>query len=64
MKLPLRVYEKIADCPSRAYSELIEATNEYDPWGGVSRSEGSIDPDARFTGQKLDAETGLYYYGG
>ncbi len=38
--------------------------NEYDPWGGVSRSEGSIDPDTRFTGQKLDAETGLYYYGG
>jgi len=38
--------------------------NEYDPWGGISRSEGSIDPDTRFTGQKLDPETGLYYYGG
>lgn len=38
--------------------------NEYDPWGAVSRSEGSIDPDQRFTGQKLDPETGLYYYGG
>jgi RHS repeat-associated protein len=38
--------------------------NEYDPWGAASRSEGSIDPDQRFTGQKLDPETGLYYYGG
>jgi RHS repeat-associated protein len=38
--------------------------NEYDPWGAVSRSEGTIDPDKRFTGQKLDPETGLYYYGG
>jgi RHS repeat-associated protein len=38
--------------------------NEYDPWGTVSRSEGAIDPAHRFTGQKLDPETGLYYYGG
>ena len=45
--------------------------NEYDPWGGVSRSEGATpgtpatcDPTHRFTGQELDAETGLYYYGG
>jgi RHS repeat-associated protein len=45
--------------------------NEYDPWGGVSRSEGptpgsqpTCDPTHRFTGQELDPETGLYYYGG
>jgi RHS repeat-associated protein len=38
--------------------------NEYDPWGTVSRTSGTIDPDTRFTGQKLDPETGLYYYGG
>jgi len=38
--------------------------NEYDPWGGVSNQVGNCDPDTRFTGQKLDAETGLYYYGG
>jgi RHS repeat-associated protein len=38
--------------------------NEYDPWGAVSRASGTIDPDTRFTGQKLDPETGLYYYGG
>ena len=42
--------------------------NEYDPWGGVSRSEISqsviCDATHRFTGQELDAETGLYYYGG
>ena len=38
--------------------------NEYDPWGGVSRTEDSIDPTHRFTGQQLDPETGIYYYGG
>jgi len=38
--------------------------NEYDPWGQVPRSEGTIDPTHRFTGQMLDPETGLYYYGG
>ncbi len=38
--------------------------NEYDPWGSVSRTEGTIDPTHRFTGQKLDPESGLYYYGG
>jgi RHS repeat-associated protein len=36
---------------------------EYDPWGKVSRSEGNVDPENRFTGQKLDPESGLYYYG-
>ena len=38
--------------------------NEYYPWGANSRASGNIDPDQRFTGQKLDPETGLYYYGG
>jgi RHS repeat-associated protein len=38
--------------------------NEYDPWGGVSRTEGSIDPTHRFNGKELDPESGLYYYGG
>jgi RHS repeat-associated protein len=37
---------------------------EYDPWGGVSRNEGDVDPTHRFTGKELDPETGLYYYGG
>jgi RHS repeat-associated protein len=32
-------------------------------WGKVSRSEGNVDPEHRFTGQKLDPENGLYYYG-
>jgi RHS repeat-associated protein len=36
---------------------------EYDPWGKVSRSEGNVDPSRRFTGQILDPESGLYYYG-
>jgi len=38
--------------------------NEYDPWGGVSQTVGSIDPTHRFTGKELDPESGLYYYGG
>ena len=45
--------------------------NEYDPWGGESRSEGATpgtpatcDPTHRFTGQELDPESGLYYYAG
>jgi RHS repeat-associated protein len=37
---------------------------EYDPWGKVSRTEGNADPSHRFTGQELDPESGLYYYGG
>lgn len=37
---------------------------EYDPWGKVSRAEGTADATRRFTGQLLDPETGLYYYGG
>ncbi len=37
--------------------------NEYDPWGKVSRTEGNVDPEKRFTGQILDPESGLYYYG-
>jgi RHS repeat-associated protein len=36
---------------------------EYDPWGKVSRSDGNVDPSRRFTGQELDPESGLYYYG-
>jgi hypothetical protein len=39
--------------------------NEYDPWGKVSRSEGSnVDPNHRFTGQELDPEGNIHYYGG
>lgn len=38
--------------------------NEYDPWGSVSKTVGSIDATHRFTGKELDPESGLYYYGG
>jgi len=38
--------------------------NEYDPWGKISRSEGGGEGIIRFTGQKLDVESGLLYYGG
>jgi RHS repeat-associated protein len=37
---------------------------EYDPWGKVSRSEGDGEASLRFTGQRLDPESGLMYYGG
>ena len=37
---------------------------EYAPWGVVSRSEGTAEPRARFTGKEFDPETGLLYYGG
>ena len=36
---------------------------EYAPWGPLSRQEGSVDPTHGFTGQELDPESGLYYYG-
>ncbi len=39
---------------------------EYEPWGKVSRNDpatNSPDPEKRFTGQILDPESGLYYYG-
>ncbi len=37
---------------------------EYDPWGKISRSEGTnLESERRFTGQILDPEFGLYYYG-
>jgi RHS repeat-associated protein len=38
--------------------------NEYDPWGKVSRSVGNVDPNHRFTGQELDSEGNVHYYGG
>jgi RHS repeat-associated protein len=37
---------------------------EYTPWGEIARSEGVADLTHRFTGQLLDPETGLLYYGG
>jgi RHS repeat-associated protein len=48
-----------------------EQLTEYEPWGSVSRSEGptvgsppETDTTHAFTGQEIDPETGLYYYGG
>jgi RHS repeat-associated protein len=38
--------------------------NEYDPWGKVSRSDGTADLNKRFTGKELDPESEIYYYGG
>jgi RHS repeat-associated protein len=35
----------------------------YDPWGAVASSDGSVDLERKFTGQRLDSRTGLYDYG-
>lgn len=43
---------------SGARVELCENT----PYGSVSRQEGTVDVAHKFTGQRLDAETGLYYF--
>lgn len=37
---------------------------EYDPWGKVTRQEGSADLTHRFTGEDFDPESGLLYFGG
>ncbi len=37
---------------------------EYDPWGKVTRQDGSADLTHRFTGEDFDPETGLLYFGG
>jgi RHS repeat-associated protein len=42
----------------------VQQRNEYDPWGNVSKSEGSVDPTHRFTGQELDPESNIHYYVG
>ncbi len=47
-----------------AHNGARQQINEYDPWGKVSRNEGiNAEAERRFTGQILDAESGLYYYG-
>ena len=38
--------------------------NEYDPWGKISRSDGSADSNHRFTGQEFDSEADIHYYVG
>ncbi len=38
------------------------ALYENTPYGSISRQEGSVDVAHKFTGQRLDAETGLYYF--
>jgi len=45
-------------------SGLLAQIIEYDPWGKISRQEGSGESLRRFTGKILDPESGLYYYGG
>ena len=37
---------------------------EYTPFGSLSRQEGTADVPQKFTGQRLDLETGIYFYGG
>lgn len=42
----------------------ISQRTEYNTWGGITYSAGNVDPTHRFTGQELDPESGLMYYGG
>jgi RHS repeat-associated protein len=46
------------------HQRRASATERVWVWGGISRSEGTVDATHRFTGQDLDPETGVYYYGG
>ena len=41
-----------------AQTELLE----YKPYGSLQRNEGTQDKEHKFTGQRLDASTGLYFY--
>ena len=41
----------------------VVRTTSYQPYGSVYQSFGSEDDDHKFTGQRLDDTTGLYYYG-
>jgi RHS repeat-associated protein len=38
-------------------------SDAYLPFGGTFQTSGSVDNDHKFTGQRLDANTGLYYRG-
>ena len=40
---------------------LVELA-EHTPYGSLSRREGAVNVPQKFTGQRLDAETGLYFY--
>ena len=40
---------------------LIELA-EYRPYGALARREGAVEVPQKFTGQRLDASTGLYFY--
>ena len=40
----------------------VPELNEHTPYGSLSRHEGSTDVAHKFTGQRLDASTGLYFY--
>ena len=40
---------------------LVELA-EYTPYGSLSHREGSVNTPQKFTGQRLDTDTGLYFY--
>jgi RHS repeat-associated protein len=37
-------------------------TTQYLPFGGTFKTSGTVDNDHKFTGQRLDADSGFYYY--
>jgi RHS repeat-associated protein len=44
-------------------SPSIERTTRYLPFGGAYDTSGTADDDHKYTGQRLDDASGLYYYG-
>ncbi len=44
-------------------SGVSSSTQTYYPYGNVRTTSGTLPTDYTFTGQKLDASSGLMYYG-
>ena len=42
-------------------SGVLTATYQYDPWGNLVASTGTVENPLRFTAREYDEESGLYY---
>lgn len=56
--------EFACDAGGERVRKVMSAAVEHTPWGEVARVGGTAEPELGFTGQRLDPETGLMYYGG
>jgi RHS repeat-associated protein len=62
----LRIYHSDHLASPNAVSDQTGATVEFSentPYGSISRKEGTVKVAHRFTGQRLDEETGIYFFG-